>query len=377
MKSIKNLFIIIFFISSTFLIFPITGNITDSTDEVDEKLRLEWGNFSREIEIKLSTDRIEIDSILKDGATKDRIRYEIRTENDQIRIELRYSKEANNTSVGFKYRVEFDSIIEYVENGTEVGYQPGEETSIYTIGESGWTDFVRTTIVLNQTTNESVDLFNTATMDGIFNLTFKVADSILKLDNTILSPNSVKLDVEINNFPNTTVNSLLALSTKIKTQFEQSIKENTTEERLGLKTNVSEVLIGSSSDQSQGYFSWAENAVADGQIIEVHNSPLANVSSQETDLNQTEGEQSFQVFFSFLRVNSQNVYWDPTYAVVSVVSSPTPDSNSKSPSTSKSDSTPLIIATTPQQTSAVSGFEFWFIIGLAGLGLFFRRRRFI
>ena len=57
-----------------------------------------------------------------------------------VEIRFKYQQEANSTEVTFQYRIELVDIIEYVENGTEIGYQIGEEIETYNIGGTGWND---------------------------------------------------------------------------------------------------------------------------------------------------------------------------------------------------------------------------------------------
>ena len=266
------------------------------------------------------------------------------------------------------------------------GFQEGEEVSIYTIGDTGWNPFNHSVVVVNATLNETFDVFKATTSDGVFTITFKVASSLLELNNTVLTPNSMKLDVEINNFPYNATGSSLALKAKIETKFQQEIRDNTTEEQLGLKSNESEVFIGSEMDEAQGYYSWAETALADNQTISVHNSPLVDISNEETDLNVTEGERSFRTFFSFLANDSLNIFWDPTFAVITTLSAPLPPSTqdeepttTNPPATETTDVATTGLPETPTSddfdTTPVPGFEIWFIFSLVGMAYLFRKKR--
>ena len=389
MKKLKNLFVLSLFLTGIVLTFPLVGQ---ASGDDDQDLKLEWENFKREVEIDTRDSRVEISSILKEGDNKDKIEYQIRID-DEVRIELKYSKRSNSTEVSFKYRIEFDEIIEYIDNGTVGnGFQEGEEVSIYTIGDTGWNPFNHSVVVLNATLNETFDVFTATTSDGVLMITFKVASSLLELNSTILTPNSMKLDVEINNFPYNSTGSSLALKTKIETKFQQEIKDNTTEEQLGLKSNESEVSIGSEMDEVQGYYSWAETALADNQTISVHNSPLVDISNEETDLNVTEGEQSFRIFFSFLANDSLNIFWDPTFAVISTISVPSPPpteedepTTTNPPATETTNVATTGLTETPTSdgvsssndfdTTPVPGFEMWFIFSIVGMSYLFRNKR--
>ncbi|MHA2364192.1 MAG: hypothetical protein ACXAC7_09560 [Candidatus Hodarchaeales archaeon] len=315
--------------------------VHDEDEEEEKKTK-----YERSVEIETNEgDKIQIESVLKTGENKDKIKFEIKAEGDKIEVVLKYKSESETQEFSFKYRVEFKKIIEYVDEGVfGNGYQSGEDVSDYKIGQSGWNPFSYTEDT-STVVNESIHVFTASTNDGVFSLTFKIAGSILDLGNATLTPNSIKIDVGLSDFPYTVNDSSLTIKTKVETEYEQELKDESTEEGTGFSDNETEIKIGSLTDETQGFFSWANTAIADGKIIEVISAPLVDTSEEEDDLE--EGEMSFQTFFSFNTTNAQNIVWDPK---VGVISQGTVEELNKIESSSSS--------------SNVPGFEIWFLLSL-------------
>jgi len=215
---------------------------------------------------------------------------------------------------GFKFLVGFRHIVEYVDNGTAGnGYQLGEEVSTYNIGEAGWNPIVNTS---SGTGDDIIYTFTATTSDNIFSVIFKISGSVLDLENNLtLTPNSVKIDVEIHDFPYTTTGSSLALWTYLNTKFKQEVRGETHEESEGFANHESEIQIGLPSDETQGFFSWVETADADGKTIDVLNTPLEDRTSSEGGL--LPEEKSTRVYYSFLTTDAVDIVWDPKVGVIS------------------------------------------------------------
>jgi hypothetical protein len=210
--------------------------------------------------------------------------------------------------VKLKYKVEFEDIIEYVENDTvNLGYQDGEEISIYKLEDQEWNDLLHEITPVN---GEEIHTFTASTTDGVFSLIMKISGALFTLENNaMLTPNSLKVDVKISNFPYTSETSSLALKTKIKTETETEVEEDTDEEGVGFASNEAQVKLGVVGE-SQGFFSWAENATADGSEIDVLSSSLQEVAVDDEDHDE-------KLYFSFVAVNASDIVWDPKVGVVS------------------------------------------------------------
>ena len=66
---------------------------------------------------------------------------------------------------------------------------------------------------------------------------------------------------------------------------------------------------------AQGFFSWAETAMADGSIVSVISSALESDDDADEDLE--EGKTSGRMYFSFNATSVQDIVWDPKVGVQS------------------------------------------------------------
>ncbi|MCH8908125.1 MAG: hypothetical protein IH840_13635, partial [Candidatus Heimdallarchaeota archaeon] len=307
--------------------------------------------YERELTISVEPDRVEIESQLKFGDNKDEFEIEFRAESgEEPEIELEYSTETDKLEAEFEFEVEFEQIIEYVDNGTSDGYQVGEEVFIYEIGETDWNDIVWTVTTID---GAEVNIFTATTSDGVFSIILRISGSITDLGNATLTPNSLKMDLKILDFPYTASDSKLAIKAKVETEAEIEQRDESTEETSGFGTDEAEIFIGNAA--AQGFFSWAEYALADGSNVTVITSALTESDDPDEDLE--EGKTSNTMYFSFNGTNLQDIVWDPKVGV-------------------QSQGTQLGLVAIDEKYSSLRdtsdggglpGFEFWLILSMFAL----------
>ncbi|MFX1536401.1 MAG: hypothetical protein ACFFDI_19455 [Promethearchaeota archaeon] len=355
---------------NSFLVDPIAV-ITDDDSDDDGESEDEHQSHDRELQFNIEDYQVEIESMLKTGEQKDKIKFDIRVD-DEARIELEYTTKVNLTTESeLGFRVKFDKIFEYINNEPgDIGYQKGEEISEYEIGKTAWMpiEFANTTV--NDT---NVYIISAMTSDNIFGLVFRISEKILVLENSTLVPNSLKLDIIINNYPNVSDSSNLALRAKIETESELYTENETFHEDYGYAENETSIAIDSSVINNTGFFSWSENAIADNQIIPVLSSdPIIDPSDDdEDDENLEPGELSYTLFFSFITIPAQNILWDPTFSAITVDYTGQNDTGTTSTPTTPTTS----IASTPGFTLDVAGFSIAIGAILILSHAFIRRKR--
>ncbi len=287
------------------------NNHTDNNNhDEDNGSSSDENEQSRAVHIEKSDHKIQIEAEKRTGNRKDKVEAEIKAEDGHLKIEFRYKTKVNSTKTDLKLKVKFREIIEYVDNGTpNNGYQLGEEIFRYHIGKAGWKPFNYTVQTINGT---NMHVMSITTTDGVFTAIFRVSEKLISLNNTKITPNEIKIDIRIVNFPYTSNASSLALKTKIESKFKYKVENETHDEQEGRAANETEVRIGG-TDALQGFFSWAEMATADGNQIPVLHSNLTEASHEEHDLE--EGETSYMTFFSFIATTPKDIYWDPKIGI--------------------------------------------------------------
>ncbi|RMG21782.1 MAG: hypothetical protein D6732_26870 [Methanobacteriota archaeon] len=330
--------------------------------------------YEREIEYESEVDRFKSKSTLKNGTTKDVFEVEFDVQSDNAaEIKFKFSNSvainssANNESE-LSYKVKFDKIVEFIDSG-EPGYQNETIVSFYEIGNAGWND-----LQVHYNTTLGYLQINATTQDGLFTLVMMLTSGFLNRDNVTITPNSLKIDVYINNYNLTSSDTKLAIKTHIKTEAQLQIEQESEEELEGFASNETQVEI--SMANTTGYFSWAEFAEAMGSSIDVIASTLENSTDEE-------GETSQKTYFTFDAVNVSSIYWDPKMGVVSQAAKQNvqqpPIATEPVPTTpiSSENSTTLVSPTTsdlktdlPRESTPASSVEAPFSLIFAILPLF-------
>lgn len=266
--------------------------------------------YEREVQVEADDEKVKIESELKNGENKDKLEIEFEATSEEPEIEFRYKTETTSTESDLRYKIKFEQIIEYLDNGTVGdGYQDGEEVSFYRLDGVEWTAIAQSVETVG---TDEINVFSVSTVDGVFTLIMKISSSIIELENTTFTPNSLKIDVEFRNFPYAENDTSLALETKVKSVAKTEVELETEEETAGFGANETQVAIGTNGE---GFFSWAEWAMADGAEIDVLSSNLSDSSSEDDDLEV--GESSGKIYFSFIATGVDEIIWDPKVGVVS------------------------------------------------------------
>jgi hypothetical protein len=287
---------------------------TDTTDdhEDDDDEKEERDAYEREVEFEQQDREFKAKSALKNGDNKDEFELEFKVGGgDEPEIKLKYKTESSSSETELEYKIEFDRIIEFSENSSVVGFDTNDTIlSEYEMDKMDWDPIVYSEVVENGVTIYSA---TASTSDGVFVLRMYLAGSFADVNGSALTPNALKIDVEIHNYDYISNSSYLSLETDIKSQSEYEEKEDTVEEQAGFASNEAQVSIGNSN--AAGYFSWVETAIADGVDVPVKYSGLITEGNEDDD--DIESEQKGTAYFTFEAESPKDLIWDPKVGVVS------------------------------------------------------------
>ncbi|MFX1390821.1 MAG: hypothetical protein ACFE9Z_12225 [Promethearchaeota archaeon] len=163
------------------------------------------------------------------------------------------------------FEVLFRGLIEFIEhNGDGVLDEEHDEV----ISEYGFhsfqpIDYSLTSI--SDDTNLHYLLFNTT--DGVFATHIYLVEEFVYVDEILISPTEVKIDLEITNYDYQDENSQLALFTKLWSEEKCNEGEETVDEKEGYATDEKDVNF--QNDKYSGFFSWKETALIDGVEMDV------------------------------------------------------------------------------------------------------------
>lgn len=258
----------------------------------------------REIKVEVGSREVKIASASQDATLKDQFDMTIKAEDGLIRCDLEY-KFANGTgsaatrqSIKYGWRIfeviEFapdstvdgDAAMAFKEANTRLSKFPADK------GKWAWKDVV-------QSEEGAAKVFTFSDTSGVLEVVAKVTGELT----TSLSPQNVKFDVRVPNYPYARPgNSTLALRTRVNS--DTKIKE-----RVALRNDVGQDVAALPVDFEttgpRGEFTWVEtykSGTSGSKKVLV---------SQASDSN----DKDKGVYFTFATLANQSVVWDPTIGV--------------------------------------------------------------
>lgn len=362
-------------------VISVWGSAFNASVIAQEQEHKDQPDHERQVQVQYDANQLQLESELKNGTVKDHISVEVQThtnypdDNASGRTEIRfvYTRE-NGTETSMRYNVDLLGLIEYKENGTQWGYQAGEKVAQYSIGGTGWNPI---TYSLDNSTGVAIHTFNLSTADSVVTILIHIASNVASDGNTTITPNALKIDILINNFPYTQTGDSLALLANVRSGSHLEHTNRTAEEDQGYTKN--EQAYNMNVNGTTGYFSWADTVMADGVSANVIPSPVV------VDQNATaeyEGEKTNAMTFSFNTTDASSIVWDPRIGVVTTDVAAAIAPATSVPVSSSTSVTSSIPATTPaptsqeKSTSSSSPFMSFFLISTAFviLSVFVKKR---
>lgn len=249
---------------------------------------------------------------------QDEIDFMVHHQDDGLCISVGYKQNVNDTNAttNANFDVCVDSLIEYRKsNVTTVNATEGDDEAydwendqvLQTMNLSDWDSF--SDIV---TDDKNVSSFSASTMDDLVTLTFAMSPSEARHR---LTPNNIKLDVRILNFPWQLNDSYVALLSRV-----QSKRAFATTDRRSTKAKKPKNITVSFADVTEtarysmlGEFTWADNALVTFDTVENETIPVVATSPPEQAYNG-----SHPIAFSFVgdsAHSASDILWDPEVGV--------------------------------------------------------------
>ena len=289
-----------FFVSLNF-------NFALASDEDDDGIDDDFEELNkRNIEIEIEEDKIQIESRLRNGTSKDSIQLEIANHSEGLSIEVSYESEitsGNVTEYEIEFGIVFRKLVEFVDlNGNDIYERLIDDT----IQEYNLTDFQKVKYTEIEVSDDTkLHYFVVNTTDGIFATHIYVSEEFFVVNDTLLTPIQSKLDIEISNFPYNNTSSKLALYASLESEFNYEDEEDTEDEEHEYASNERGVITEMNS--FTGIFTWKNNASVDGISQQVLKT---NLTVDDYD----DGEQKLYLIYP----NGTNIYHDPKVGLAGI-----------------------------------------------------------
>ncbi len=281
MNKKRRIYLVIGFSLLGFLMFSFNSKFVSASDDDDDGIDDDFEELNkRNIEIDISDNEIQIESHLRSGDKIDDIHFKVQYESEGLSIQVSYEEEHNSGSeTELEFKVEFHEIIEYIDSDDDGVYNSDVDSTIQTISLD---EFYPVNYSLSKISgNTDLHYFRIETTDGIFKAHIYFMEEFSIINNSLITPNQIKINIEIVNFPYLNGNSKLALYTKLESGLEFEDEEETEDEENGYAENEHGVI--TTINQHTGIFTWEENATVDGISQRVLVSTIENDDHDEDE----------------------------------------------------------------------------------------------
>ncbi len=234
----------------------------------------------RNLQIEVSDKEAHIESRLKTGDVHNEFNVEMHAEDEGLKFNFEFERDNDTVETEIEFEVVLTEIIEYRDIAADGYYNEStdEVVQVYELDE-----FNPIVYTIETISNNTVHVFAIETNDTVFSATIYIAGEFSLVNDVLVAPTQLKIDIGIHNFNYTELDTVLALKVKLGSELEVDYEDDdvTEDEEDERATDEHEVEI-SIGDYS-GFFSWIETATVDGVVKEVKATPI-EIGEEENKL---------------------------------------------------------------------------------------------
>jgi len=240
----------------------------DGVDDEEEEIN------ERELSIEVSGHKAKIESEQKLGETKNKFKIELEVpedsdDDDGVKFKLEFSSDSESLEIELEFKVVLYELVEYIDTNSDGIYNASEDQLIQTYILS---DFLPIVYSTENISGNIVHILDIQSTDGVFTSRIFASGEFALINDNLISPVELKIDIGIHNFAYQESTSALALKVKLESEGEKELDDETEDEQAGHATNEKEVEV--SMGDFTGFFSWVETAMVDGVEKQVKVTPL-------------------------------------------------------------------------------------------------------
>lgn len=282
-------------------------------DDEDENEDDEGDEDKRKVEVSTDEDGIEIKLERESAAQEDKI--EMSFDFEDAEFEVKFEAEVGDNETEMKLEAQFQAVAEYRDANGNGRFDSGEPIVSFWMlstdggdepegaGEPAGTVDWQTPSVSDATVGNLTGKKITAPArlgpNGTFELRFFVFGDFVDLANSSLKPTSVKIDIEIRNYPFEANDTALALFLKTKAKTEVEVEhdhEDLEDDEVGVA--ASSTLGG---EPVSLVFAWKDSATVDGAPMPVATTTLRSKTETEQDEGKLESKKTDEFALSYAR----------------------------------------------------------------------------
>ncbi len=244
------------------------------------------GPPDRDVDVEVEPKRARIRSSVQgsDGGG-DELGYVIQSQN-RLSIEMQYRDQAGSEEANVQMTVTFREMLEYEDNDGDGHLGPGDGiVSNYDLEKAQWEALEH----IDDTTDEGkkVHTITARTKDGVFTMVSRTTETQAQTQSGELSPNLMKIDLIVEDFPWTRTTTRLALQATVETQGTIThITDPAQRQYMG----ENEAGIESNDDGDTGFYTWVRTAHSDDVANEVKTQVAGDGEGTTLTFNYVQGD---------------------------------------------------------------------------------------
>lgn len=247
------------------------------------------GGPNRDVDVDMEPKRARIRSTVSgsDGGSQggDALEYEIQTTN-RLTVQMQYRNQAEAQVADLEMTVRFRQMVEYEDTDGDGHLGPGDEVvSSYELEKAQWADLTH-----GEETGEDgrkVHTITARTADGVFAMVSHTAEARTMTQHGEISPNLMKIDLVVEDFPWTRTTTRLALQASVETGgpvthvTDPAQRQYMVENEAGIETV---------EDDQVGFYTWVRSADVDGKTEQVRARVSNDAGGTSLTFNYAQGD---------------------------------------------------------------------------------------
>jgi len=231
---------------------------------------------------------------------------------------LGYLQAQQGNISAYSFRVIWRSLVEYQDVDGNGVYNPKTDPVLQNIPLWGipWgtcLSFSNSQNIDNQTKIYTITSSSTLPGGGQLTLDLVISTGVVTNGNTTLTPNVIKQDIGVYNFPWKGTNSSLAIQAFVVSKGVRAYKTYNGIDNDGNPNTLDQISISGGAQVNGGFFSWDSKVYhggkVSGAIVQINTTGL--VEADNTSVNVAAGETIGAIFFTLASQPTNSIYWDP------------------------------------------------------------------
>lgn len=261
-------------------------DVNDDNDKLNDAFK---EVNKRDIEIDIGENEIHVESTRRSDVEKDQINVLIAYDEDGISIGIKYkSKFEAESEFELVFGISFREIIEFVDIEDEDGnYYPEFDHTVQKLQLNNFKPVIYENLSISS--DSTLHCLKIQAKNNAFTAHIYFVEEFAVIENSLITPTQMKIDIAISNFDYMNESSQLALYTKLDSEVDFEEEDVTNDEKDDYSSNEKGII--TTINNYTGFFTWKENADIDEISKKISVSEIvAGEHGQKLYINYPRGE---------------------------------------------------------------------------------------